>query len=278
MSWPEKKALIEWTHPVLSVRRQCELIGVNRSSLYYKAVEVDEESLMLMSLIDEQYTKTPFYGSRKIRVFLQNLGYWINRKRVQRLMQEMGICGICPGPNTSKKQQEHKVYPYLLKGLAITRPNQVWSTDITYIRLLKGFVYLVAILDWYSRYVLSWRLSNSLDSSFCVEALDQSFRFGRPEIFNTDQGVQFTGTAFTARLLDKQIAISMDSRGRALDNIFVERLWRTVKYEEVYLKGYQAVDEAYAGLERYFDFYNRERFHQSLAYRTPYEVHFAGQN
>ena len=278
MSWAEKKAWIEFAHPVLSVRRQCELIGLNRSSLYYQPVAVDEESLMLMNLIDEQYTKTPFYGSRKMRVFLEKLGYWINRKRVQRLMQEMGICGICPGPNTSKRLKEHKVYPYLLRGLAIARPNQVWSTDITYIRLLKGFVYLVAILDWYSRYVLSWRLSNSLDSSFCVEALEESFRFGQPEIFNTDQGVQFTGTAFTTKLLDRQIAISMDSRGRALDNIFVERLWRSVKYEEVYLKGYQAVDEAYQGLDRYFDFYNNERFHQSLDYRTPHEVHFVGQN
>ena len=254
------------------------MIGLNRSSLYYQPVAVDEESLILMNLIDEQYTKTPFYGSRKMRVFLQKLGYWINRKRAQRLMQEMGICGICPGPNTSKRLKEHKVYPYLLRGLAIARPNQVWSTDITYIRLLKGFVYLVAILDWYSRYVLSWRLSNSLDSSFCVEALEESFRFGQPEIFNTDQGVQFTGTAFTTKLLDRQIAISMDSRGRALDNIFVERLWRSVKYEEVYLKGYQAVDEAYQGLDRYFDFYNNERFHQSLDYRTPHEVHFVGQN
>jgi putative transposase len=250
---------------------------MNRSSLYYKPVEVGEETLTLMNLIDEQYTKTPFYGSRKMRVHLRALGYEVNRKRVQRLMQMMGLQGICPGPNTSKRLEEHKVYPYLLEGVEIKKPNQVWSTDITYIRLMKGFVYLVVILDWASRYVLAWRLSNSLDSSFCVEALEESFQFGEPEVFNSDQGPQFTSSAFVERLLDREIAISMDSRGRALDNIFVERLWRSVKYEEVYLKGYQTVQEAHEGLGQYFKFYNRERFHQALDYRTPYEV-FYGRN
>ena len=201
----------------------------------------------------------------------------VNRKRVKRLMNLMGLHAICPGPNTSQRRQEHKVYPYLLRDLEITRPNQVWATDITYIRLLGGFLYLVAILDWYSRYVLAWRLSNSLDSSFCVEALEGALQFGRPDIFNSDQGVQFTSEEFTERLLDQGIRISMDSRGRALDNVFTERLWRSVKYEEVYLKDYRSVPETEEGIDRYFRFYNCERFHQALDYRRPWEVHF-GQN
>lgn len=269
--------LVELEHPDLSMRHQCELLAIHRSSLYYKPVEVDRETLVLMNLIDEQYTKTPFYGSRKMTVFLRELGFWVNRKRIQRLMRLMGLEAIYPGPNTSKPSHEHKVYPYLLKGLEIIRPNQVWATDITYIRLSNGFVYLVAVLDWRSRYVLAWRLSNSLDSSFCLDALEDSFQFGRPEIFNSDQGGQFTSEAFTARLLDQKIQISMDSQGRALDNVFVERLWRSVKYEEVYLKDYQTVREAEEGLRRYFEFYNTERFHQALDYQTPEKVYY-GQN
>lgn len=269
--------LVEVDHPVLSLRHQCELLALNRSSLYYHPVAVDPETLILMNLIDEEYTRHPFYGSRKITRFLRETGYWVNRKRIQRLMNLMGLEAICPGPNTSKRSQEHKIYPYLLRGLEITRPNQVWATDITYIRLLGGFLYLVAILDWYSRYVLAWRLSNSLDSAFCMEALEGALQLGRPDIFNSDQGVQFTSEEFTERLLREGIQISMDSRGRALDNVFTERLWRSVKYEEVYLKDYRSVPETEDGLGRYFKFYNRERFHQALDYRRPYEVHF-GQN
>ena len=269
--------LLEIDHPLWSTRQQCELLGINRLSLYYKPVEVGAQTLILTNLIDEEDTRHPFYGSRKITRFLREAGYPVNRKRVQRLMNLMGLEAICPGPNTSKRLQAHKIYPYLLEGLEITRPNQVWSTDITYIRLLGGFLYLVAVLDWYSRYVVSWRLSNSLETSFCVEALEEALRFGRPDIFNSDQGVQFTSEEFTGRLLASEIRISMDSRGRALDNVFVERLWRSVKYEEVYLKDYQSVRETEEGLGRYFEFYNRERFHQSLDYRRPCEVHF-GQN
>jgi putative transposase len=231
-----------------------------------------------MNLIDEQYTRTPFYGSRRMTAYLRRQDYQINRKRVQGLMQRMGLEAVFPGPNTSRRSHEHRIYPYLLKGLDITRPNQVWSTDITYIRLWRGFVYLVAVMDWYSRYVLAWRLSNSLDSVFCVDALEASFQYGMPDIFNSDQGTQFTSEEFTGRLLDRRIAISMDSRGRALDNVFIERLWRSVKYEEVYLNDYQTVEDARVGIRRYFDFYNDERGHQSLGYRTPQEVHFNGQN
>lgn len=274
MTTAEKRALIDIDHPALSLRQQCASLGLHRSSWYYTPVGVDEKTRTLMNLMDEQYTRTPFYGSRKMTVFLRGEGYGVNRKRVQRLMEMMGIRAIVPGPNTSKRHQEHKVYPYLLKDLLIDHPNQVWSTDITYIRLLRGFLYLVAIMDWYSRYVLSWQLSNSLDHIFCLDALEESFRFGRPEIFNSDQGVQFTSEEFTGKLLAKEIRISMDSRGRALDNVFVERLWRSVKYEEVYLKGYQTAGDAYDGLGAYFDFYNNERFHQSLDYRTPHQVYF----
>lgn len=272
-----KRGWLEVSHPTFSLREQCRLLGVNRSSLYYEPVEVNELTLRLMNLIDEQYTKTPFYGSRKILRYLQETGYGVNRKRVQRLMREMGLYAICPGPNTSKRLQEHRIWPYLLEGLEIVRPNQVWSTDITYIRLAKGFLYLVAILDWYSRYVVSWRLSNSLETSFCLEALDEALSSGCPEIFNSDQGCQFTSEGFTQRLLARDIRIGMDSRGRALDNIFVERLWRSVKYEDIYLKGYQTVEETHEGLTRYFEFYNCERSHQALGYRKPHEVHF-GQN
>lgn len=231
-----------------------------------------------MNVMDEQYTRTPFYGSRKMVVFLNHQGHWVNRKRIQRLMRTMGIQGICPGPNTSRRRMEHAVFPYLLKGLSIERPNQVWSADITYIRLLRGFAYLVAILDWFSRYVLAWRLSNSLETAFCTEALEEALELGNPDIFNTDQGCQFSSEDFTARLKKKEIKISMDSRGRAFDNIFTERLWRSVKYEDVYPKGYRTMPEAQDGLGAYFQFYNHERFHQSLRYRTPSQIYLGGKN
>jgi putative transposase len=237
-----------------------------------------EEDLLLCRLIDEEYTRRPFYGSRRMVVCLRRLGHIVNRKRVQRLMRTMGLAGIAPGPNTSGKHPQHKVYPYLLRGVDVERPNEVWSTDVTYIRLARGFVYLVAVIDWYSRRVLSWRISNSMDASFCVDCLEDALRVhGKPEVFNSDQGSQFTSNAFTGVLKREGIAISMDGRGRALDNIFVERLWRSVKYEDVYLQGYGTMGELTLGLARYFAFYNGERPHQSLGNRTPHEVYASGQ-
>ena len=232
--------------------------------------EVDELEYMLLNKLDEEYTRHPFYGTRRMTLYLCGCGYAVNRKRVQRLMQTLGLAGMAPGPNTSKSHPEHKIYPYLLRGLAIIRPNQVWSTDITYIRLRHGFVYLVAIIDWYSRKILSWRLSNTMDAGFCVDCLEEAIKdYGTPEIFNTDQGSQFTSDSFTGVLIKNNIMISMDGRGRALDNIFVERLWRTVKYEDVYLKGYESMPDLLLGLTQYFLFYNEERRHQSLGYATP---------
>lgn len=266
--------MIEKSHLNLSITKQCELLGISRSGFYYKPVSEDPEELMLKRLIDEQYTKTPFYGSRRMTKQLKREGYLINRKRIQRLMREMGLEAIYPGPNTSKSHEGHKKYPYLLRGLAITRPNQVWAADITYIRMKAGFVYLVAIMDWFSRYVLSWEISNTLDETFCSEALQNALCKASPEIFNSDQGVQFTSKKFTGILENNDIQISMDGRGRALDNIFVERLWRSVKYEEVYLKDYQSVPEATMCLSKYFFFYNNERIHQALDYKTPCEVYF----
>lgn len=266
----------QWINPKekrLSLKRQCEVLELARSSWYYRPVPLSPEDVILMNLIDEQYTKLPFYGSRRMVFSLRHLGYAVNRKRVQRLMHEMGIQGVSPGPNTSRRHMEHVVYPYLLRGMMIESPNHVWSADITYIRLLKGFAYLVAILDWFSRYVLSFRLSNSLETVFCREALDEALDIGTPDIFNTDQGCQFTSADFTGQLQKRKIKISMDGRGRAFDNIFVERLWRSVKYEDIYLKGYQTMTEAQEGLKHYFQFYNNERFHQSLGYRTPREVY-----
>ena len=263
----------------LAVSRQCALAGVARSWVYGAAAGevVDALDLTLLGLIDEQYTQRPFYGSRRMVVYLREQGHEVNRKRVQRLMRVLGLAGMAPGPATSKPHPEHKVYPYLLRGVAVTRPNQVWSTDITYIRLAHGFAYLVAIIDWYSRRVLAWRLSNTLEAGFCVDCLDDALRVhGRPAVFNTDQGSQFTSTAFTGVLLDAGIDISMDGRGRALDNIFVERLWRTVKYEDVYIKGYASLPELLLGLTEYFVFYNGERPHQSLGYRTPDDVYRSG--
>ena len=258
----------------MALSQQCKLLNVTRSVVYeqknrsHKAV--DETEIMLLQLLDEEYTRHPFYGSRRMTKYLCGLGHKINRKRVQRLMKTLGLVGMSPGPNTSKAPPQHKIYPYLLRGVDITQPNQVWSTDITYIRLPRGFVYLVAIIDWYSRRVLSWRISNTMDTSFCIDCLEEAIKtYGVPEIFNTDQGSQFTSSAFTNVLIKNEVTISMDGRGRALDNIFVERLWRTVKYEEVYLKQHDNVQSLLIGLTDYFVFYNQERRHQSLNYETP---------
>ena len=266
--------LIETDQADLSVRRQCQLLGLSRSSLYYEARAESEENLLLMRLLDEQYTRAPFYGIRRMRAWLNQQGYVINHKRVQRLLREMGLVAIYPQPKTSQPAPGHKIYPYLLRGVKIDRVDQVWSADITYVRLLRGFIYLVAIIDWFSRYVLSWEVSLTMDSEFCLVALARALALARPEVFNTDQGAQFTSQGFTGALNDRAIRISMDGRGRALDNIFVERLWRSVKYEEVYLKDYASVPEAREGLERYFDFYNQERLHQSLNYKTPESVYW----
>jgi putative transposase len=265
--------LIDPDHPQLSIVRQCELLGLARSSYYYEPVPESEEDLLLMRLLDEQYTRTPFYGKRKMVVFLAEQGYAVDRKRVRRLMELMGLETISPKPRLSLPGEQPVRYPYLLRGMRINRINQVWSCDITYIRLARGFVYLMAIIDWFSRFVLAWELSITLDTSFCLEALDRALQAAQPEIFNTDQGVQFTSKDFTDRLLRSAIRISWDGGGRALDNVFVERLWRSVKYEEVYLKDYQTVSEARNGLKDYFRFYNYERYHQSLDYKTPYSVY-----
>jgi putative transposase len=250
------------------------LAGLARSSFYYTAAEESPESLLYMRLLDEQYTRTPFYGSPRLTQWLRQQGYRVNHKRVERLMGLMGIEAIYPKPRLSQPGLDHRVYPYLLSQIQIERPNQVWSTDITYVRMNQGFLYLVAILDWNSRYVLSWELSNTLDTRFCLAALDQALGQAHPEIFNSDQGVQFTSREFTGRLETSGIRISMDGRGRVFDNIFIERLWRTVKYEEIYIKSYRNVREAVASLEQYFQFYNRERIHQSLNYQTPHQVYY----
>ena len=279
-----------WTQPIaerqswiaqdetLALSLQCKLLKVNRSVVYAHKnrvlKSVDKKESLLLELLDEEYTRHPFYGSRRMTKYLCGLGHKVNRKRVQRLMQTLGLVGMAPGPNTSKAHPQHKIYPYLLRGVDIIRPNQVWSTDITYIRLPHGFVYLVVIIDWYSRKVLSWRLSNTMDAGFCVDCLEDAIRaYGTPEIFNSDQGSQFTSDVFTGILIENDIKISMDGRGRALDNIFTERLWRTVKYEDVYLKQYDCVQRLLLGLTDYFVFYNEERLHQSLSYKTPSMVY-----
>jgi putative transposase len=272
----QKKSYIEPEHKQISIRRQCNLLELNRATLYYQAVPVSNEDIAIMRMIDVIYTRCPFYGSRRITAQLRReQGVPYNRKHIQRLMRIMGIRGVAPGPDTSKPHPENKVYPYLLRDVVINQVNQVWSTDITYIPMAKGFMYLVAVIDWHSRYVLSWALSNTLETSFCIEALVQALKVNTPKIFNTDQGVQFTSQAFTQTLLAMKIEISMDGRGRALDNIFVERLWRTVKYENVYMNDYQTVAELRQGLAVYFEFYNQERLHQSLNYQTPEEVYFS---
>jgi len=259
----------------LPVTRQCQLLSLNRSTVYYQPrTEVSEEDLKLMRRIDEMHMKRPFYGSRRIRDWLYEEGHDINRKRVQRLMRQMGIAALYPRKNTSKPGKGHKIYPYLLKDLEINRSNQVFCSDITYIPMAKGFVYLTVIMDWYSRKVLSWRLSNTMDSDFCIDALEEAIeRYGAPEIFNTDQGAQFTSEAFTGALKAADIKISMDGKGRWVDNVFVERLWRSVKYEEVYLKAYDSVAEARSGIGEYLKFYNTERKHQGLG-KTPDQAYF----
>ena len=273
-SLEQRRIWITPKHPRLSVRRQCQLLGLAAASYYYRAQPESAENLHYMRWLDQEYTDRPFYGVRKMTVGLQQQGYAVGPKRVRRLLRAMGLMAVYPKPRLSLNPLAHQRFPYLLKGVAIVRPNQVWSTDITYIRLRGGFVFLAAVLDWYSRYVLAWELSITLEADFCVAVLERALTHQRPEIFNTDQGVQFTSAQFQAPLLAAQVRVSMDGRGRAFDNIFVERLWRSVKYEEVYIKDYGNVAEAREGLQRYFPFYNEQRIHQALDYRTPHNVHF----
>lgn len=261
----------------IPLSRQTELLGISRSSLYYEPV-LDDGDERFKVHIDEIYTELPFYGSRKITEALQRMGHAVGRRRVRRLMAEMGIEAIYPKPHLSKPHPDHTIYPYLLRGVSIDRIDQTWGSDITYIRLDKGFAYLVAIMDWYSRYVISWELSTSLEADFCIRALEKALSIGRPEIFNTDQGSQFTSNDFTQRLLDEAILISMDGRGRCMDNIFTERLWRSLKYENVYPNDYQTVREARQGIGAYVDLYNTVRLHQSLGYMTPHEVYYGTGN
>src|SRR3982750_641583 len=273
-STEDLRSLVDWDHDAISIRRQCELLGVNRASLYYQQLGENEENLQCMRWIDEQYTETPFFGSRRMTAWLrQEKRVDINRKRVARLMQLMGLEAVYPKPKLSRPGEGHKIYPYLLKDVSIERVNQVWSTDITYIRLARGFCYLVAVMDWHSRFVLSWSVSVTLEMEFCLEALARALRRARPEIFNSDQGSQFTSERFTGELAKRGISISMDGRGRCFDNIFIERLWRSLKHEEVYLNDYERVSEARSGIERGFEFYNHRRPHQSLGYRTPAAIY-----
>jgi putative transposase len=268
-----RRAMIQVT-PSISMRRQCELLQVCRASVYYEPAATNPEQLELMRRIDELHLKYPFYGSRKLARCLRSEGKDVNRKQLQRLMRLMDIEGLAPKANTSRPAPAHPTYPYLLRNVKVCRVDQVWCTDVTYIPMAHGFVYLVAIMDWYSRRVLSWRVSNTLDTTFCIEALEEALSsFGKPEVFNTDQGAQFTAEAFTSVLHGHGVKISMDGKGRYMDNIFVERLWRSVKYEEVYLHAYESVSEARTGLGRYFDFYNRDRPHQALGYQTPEAFH-----
>jgi len=264
---------VEPCHPELSIVRQCELLGLARASYYYAPVGPSAEDLELKRLLDEQYLRTPYYGSRRMTAWLKQQGYAVNRKRVVRLMEEMGLLAIYPRRGTSQPAPGHRIYPYLLRGVKVVRVGQVFSTDLTYIRMRRGFVYLCAVMDWYSRYVLSWGVSTTMDQEFCVEALDRALEQAVPEIFNTDQGAQFTADAFTKTLRDRRVAISMDGKGRCLDNVFVERLWRSLKYEEVYLHAYGSVREARDGIGRYLAFYNDERAHQALGYQTPAAFH-----
>lgn len=271
----QKRQSIESGYKELSICRQCELLGLNRSSLYYKPYGETEYNEQLMKMIDEQYVKTPFYGINKMTAWLRRQDHYVNHKRVRRLMRQMGLEALYPHKKRSLSvpDKQHRIYPYLLKDVSVERVAQVWSTDITYIRMYRGWVYLVAIMDWFSRYVLSWEISVTLESEFCINALKQALGFGKPQVFNTDQGSQFTSTEFTKILQDAGVQISMDGKGRAFDNIFSERLWRTVKYEEVYLRDYQSVNEARYYLGRYFEFYNNERLHEALGYNTPAEVY-----
>lgn len=265
--------MIDPGNAMIPISRQCDLLGLTRSSYYYGSQRDDCHNLYLMNLIDEQFTRTPFYGVERMTAWLRRQGEEVNRKRVRRLMRLMGLEAIYPKPRLSLSNQAHKKYPYLLANLTVAHPDQVWCADITYIRMLHGFVYLTAVMDWYSRFVLAWEISTTPDSSFCLSAMKQALELSKPQIFNTDQGSQFTSLEFTGRLEQEDIRISMDGRGRVYDNIFVERLWRSVKYEEVYLHQYQTVSEARNGLAKYFLFYNMERLHESLGYRTPYEIY-----
>ena len=269
-----KRKEVELKNPLLSLSRQCELLGMNRSSFYYRSRRDNGYNDFLMRLIDEQFTRRPTFGVEKMRDWLRNQGHWVNTKRVRRLMRLMGLEAVYPKPRISKSCPEHKIYPYLLRGLIIDRPDQVWASDISYIRLLHGFVYLVVVMDWFSRYVLSWKLSITLEKEFCLEALRDALMVSTPEIFNSDQGSQFTSSEFTGILKNAGIRISMDGRGRLYDNIFVERLWRTVKYDEVYLNDYISVPVARNGLGSYFKFYNTERPHASLGGKTPHDIYF----
>ncbi len=277
MSRSMRQAMIDRDHRQLSLVGQCRLLDVSRAWVYYRPVPTRTEDLALMALMDRQYLKTPFYGSRKMKAWLLGEGYLVSRDKVRRLMGLMGLEAIYRRPNTSKPAPGHRVYPYLLKGVEVNRVDQVWAADITYIPMAQGFLYLVAIMDWHSRHVVAWKLSNTMDTGFCVAALEEALSRGRPEIFNTDQGSQFTSEAFTQTLQERGIRVSMDGKGRYLDNIFVERLWRSIKYEEVYLKAYQSVAEARAGINAYLEFYNRQRPHQALGYRTPAEMYQNGQ-
>ena len=277
MSRAQRRAMVERVNPVLPVSQQCRLLAVSRAAVYRKPAEVSAEDLALMALIDRQYLARPYYGSRRMAAWLATQGHIVNRKRIRRLMRLLGLVAIYQRPNTSKPAAAHKVYPYLLGGIAIEWVNQVWCSDVTYIPMAKGFLYLVVIIDWMSRAVLAWRLSNTLTADFCVEALEEALvRYGRPEIFNTDQGSQFTSADFTGTLKRHGVMISMDGKGRCMDNIFVERLWRSLKYEEVYLNAYASGAEAKAGIGAWLDFYNEERQHQSLGYRTPRQIYDEG--
>jgi putative transposase len=268
--------MIEVQHAKIPVSRQCAVLGLARSSFYYREQPESGLNLNLMNLIDEQYTKTPFYGVPRMTAWLKRQGFAVNHKRVARLMRSMGLEAVHPKPKTSMPNKKH-VYPYLLRGVDIDRPDHVWCADITYIRMLRGFVYLVAIMDWFSRYVLAWQLSITMEKQFCLDALDEALVCTSPMIFNSDQGSQFTSSEFTGRLEHRGVAVSMDGRGRVFDNIFIERLWRTLKYEEVYLHSYETVTEARSNLSRYFGFYNKQRIHSSLGNLTPYEVYFKEQ-
>lgn len=273
LSVREKKGLIEPSIGLISLQRQCSLINLPRSSYYYHPIEIPLSEIEIMHKIDRLHTKLPFYGSPRITAALRREGEIINHKKVERLMKQMGIFAVRPKKTLSGRANDHLVYPYLLRNLKVSRKDQVWSSDITYIPLYEDYVYLVAVIDWYSRYVLSWAVSNTLDVYFCLDALEQALITGKPEIFNTDQGSQFTSSKHTGMLIKNNIQISMDSRGRYFDNIFIERLWRSVKYEDVYLRDYQSVREVISGIDNYFNFYNYERPHQSLKYSTPAEIY-----
>ena len=270
----QRLSFVELNNPKLSIRKQCKILEIDRSKVYYNKKETSKEDIEIMNFIDEQYMDTPFYGYRRMTLCLNAAGYNVNHKKVIRLMREMGIEAIYPKPKTSIKNKEHTTYPYLLKNYNIEKPNEVWSTDITYIKLSTGYSYLVAIMDLYSRCVLSWELSNSLEVSFCIRCLEKALKErGTPEIFNSDQGAQFTSKAFIDTLLMKDIRISMDGRGRAYDNIFIERLWRSLKYENIYLKNYEDMQEAFIGISKYFEFYNNKRMHSALNNTTPMDIY-----